>query len=134
MRNSFCTSLRNYIKIVCDFYSKRKKFYAQLLHDFRAKKMRLETLPHKNKGYRSSIHLCTKSTLSVKKMAANPFFWTELSDRNSRRRLFPSEVITWHKSINQSINQILLATLTTMLMYWFNNNRNNDTNNCNNNR
>jgi hypothetical protein len=33
-------------------------------------------------------------TLSVKKIAANPFFWTELSDRNSRRRLFPSEVIT----------------------------------------
>jgi len=34
-------------------------------------------------------------TLSVKKMAAKPFFWTELSERNSRRRLFPSEVITW---------------------------------------
>ena len=37
-------------------------------------------------------------TLSVKNIAANPFFWTELSDKNSSLKLLPSDVITCFKS------------------------------------
>ena len=34
--NSFWASMQYYIEISCNFYSKRMKIFAQLLHDFRA--------------------------------------------------------------------------------------------------
>ncbi len=84
------------------------------------------TLPVKRIVYIFTLSMKRRSyTLSVKKMAAKPFFWTELSERNSRRRLFPSEVITWtvvssmkihskqkNKLLNRSTRQTVNVNVT----------------------